>query len=107
MHVLAMVSMLLFSGLSLMVRLPDDYDYCICKYRPWSSLSSTNLETLATGWGMLSEGSPTRPRRLRGVGRVGPVPLHVGRRTVDRRDRLAPCQSPGRPDLSKTLVLLS
>ena len=33
MHVLEIVSMLLFVGLSMIVRLLDCHDYCICKYR--------------------------------------------------------------------------
>src|SRR5262249_61725780 len=88
MHFLEIVSMLLVVLLSMIVRLPDRHDYCICKYR----LESRGFFDDS---GTAGQQSPAPFRRLQGVGRVGLVPLHVARRPVDGRDRLRP--RPARP----------
>ena len=49
MHVLEMVSMLLFVGLSMIVRLLDRHDYCICNYRQESRGFFDNSGTSKAG----------------------------------------------------------
>src|SRR5260370_23878924 len=96
MHVLEIVSMLLFVGLSMIVRPPCCRDYCIYKYRLKSRDSLAIPLHRVTGSEAKARGSPAPFRRLQRVGGVGLVPLHVARRAVDRRDRLLASQPPPR-----------
>ncbi len=90
MHVLEIVSMLLAVFLSMIVRLPNRHDNCICNYRQKSSEDFEETGRAPPGPMKAARSSPAPIRRLQGVGGVGLVPLHVARRSVDRRDRLLP-----------------
>src|SRR4051812_20700729 len=71
MHVPEIVSMVLVLALSMFLRLPDPYDYCICNYRLGQGVSLT----IPTRKGAISPFVSPPARRLRSPGRPPPPQL--------------------------------